>query len=286
MNKENFFVKWIWEFIILNLWKLLLFLLKISIILIFFAGTYNFALNENNTAIIVSAGFALFFILFFFGSNFEIVELLGVKFKLRELKESLEELCLLAKANFSFILENVQAQGRWGGLGVDTQFETYEKVDKVLRKLNVPENEIHEIQDKTWFKWIKIDYTRFISKHVNNKFNDFEDKLKQIKSFNNALLNAKNNTPYNLTAQEKTQQDFSNYVNSIPKKYFVNYKKYKTAKETLEITKTKEPSVIKTVIKDLLDLDTDLNIMFSDFEYYIENRKHPNLQRWKKLNRE
>jgi len=84
---------------------------------------------------------------------------------------------------------------------------------------------------------------------------------------------------------QKTQQNFSNYVNSIPKKYFINYKKYKTTYENLKNI-SNEPTEIKPIIKDLLPLDNELNIMFSDFEYYIENRKHPNLQRWKKLNDE
>lgn len=147
--------KWIWEFFIA---KVFLTILKIGLIFFLMTITYFFSVDKNNTGAIIFAGFTLFSILWFWSSNFEIVELLGAKFKLKELKNSINELKTLSKAMAKISLDILQSKSRMGPGNKIREQEFFDEINNILDNVNISEIEKNEIFNKYWHPWIIWDY--------------------------------------------------------------------------------------------------------------------------------
>lgn len=229
--------------------KSFLFLTKLIVVVGFILLSIFFSMKENNTAIIVFAGFSLFFTLFFFGSNFEIVELLGAKFKLREIKNSLEELRLLAKETTSVLLENVQIAGRWGGFSTHRKKEIFENSIEILRKLDVADEKIKEAKQQYIF-WTKFDYLHFINACIAIKAQKISREMPE-------------------------RQDILEKFNEVIKQLKV-----------INRNNIIEWNELEKILQGLFPYDSDLNQIFEDYKYYSINFEHQSFERWIKYNKE
>lgn len=220
-----------------------IFIIKIYIIVSLLQLTYNFVNSENNTGAIIFAGFSLFFILFFFGSNFEIVELLGAKFKLKELNTSINELKELSKTIAKISLDTVQSQRRLGSPDKKIQQDFFNEIDKILDNVNISEDEKEEIYNKYWHSWIIWDYFSHIKSLIrealtNNNGNWpefdtlFREKSEHIKRENHnskfltEMLNwSKENlkADYDWSKIEEYIADFDFYIQNKTFKKFHNW---------------------------------------------------------------
>lgn len=236
-----------WKNIGLQFWEKIYtsikFILKFLLICTFIVITYNFAIDKNNTAMIIFAAFSLFFILFFFSSKFEIVELLGAKFKLKELNNSLKELKSLAKISAEAILQLSQLQGRFYIAKLEKdKLKRYNETIKILKELNIPEKEINQLSQEKWHYWVE---------------NDYYLKIKEL--MRTIFINAKEYKELD----SKCKYDFDAKYRED------NEKSIKYLLILMKEFKIESNDEIKTAL--------------DDYKYYIENKEHKDFSRWLKL---
>lgn len=234
--------KWIWEFFIK---KLCLTILKMVTILILIIITYMFSVDKNNTGAIIFAGFTLFFTLCFWSSNFEIVELLGAKFKIKELKNSINELKYLSKAISIISLEIIQSKNRMGPGDKRKEQEFFNEINAILDNVNTPEKEKNEIFDKYWHSWVIWDYFHKITKLIREE----------------------------IRGKEVSWADFDkNFRKKIAYKCPENH----TSSFLKEILKWAKENVNEY---DWSNIEQHIN----EFEYYTQNKKFKDFSRWERL---
>lgn len=220
MNKIKLFFKWLFLSIV--------FIIKIIIILSSFFITYSFSVQENNAGAIIFASFTLFFILFFFGSNFEIVELLGVKFKLHEIKKSVDELKLVTKLSVAGLLNIGKHLGCFASSEMEiTQNDIYEESVKILKILDVPDIEIYEITEK-WHKRNEETYFHEIYKQLEHRL--VKEKSEDISKLRELKNEIKELNPHNIQmlldiTTHKSDEDLLLYIEDY--KYYIKFKKHK-----------------------------------------------------------
>jgi hypothetical protein len=87
----------------------------------------------------------------------ESISFLGSNIKLREVKDAINELKLLAEVFSRATLELIQGGGRWVGFLDDEKYRTYEDIEKMLNGFGFKEDKILSIQSR-WHYWVEIDY--------------------------------------------------------------------------------------------------------------------------------
>lgn len=238
MNVINWCKKWIWDFIILNFFK-------ISIIFLCIFITLIFSIDKNPTGAIIFAGFTLFFTLLFWSSKFEIVELLGAKFKIRELKNSINELKDLSKSISAISLEILQSRSRMRARNKIKEQEFFNEINSILDNVNVTEKEKNEIFNKYWHPWIIWDYfykiTELIKEGIRKKDGSWADFDKNFRE---------------KIAYKCPENHNSSFLKEISK----------WAKENV----------------DEYD-ESDIEQHIEEFEYYLKNKEFKNFDRWKGL---
>lgn len=135
----------------------LLFLASVS------AGVYfSFFVTEPNYAMTaIWLTFSLFMFALGWPEVAESISFLGSNIKLREVKNAINELKLLAEVFSKSTLELIQGGSRWGGFPEDDKWQTYESIEKMLNGFGFKKAEIQEIQSR-WHYWAEGDYVRAI----------------------------------------------------------------------------------------------------------------------------
>lgn len=239
MKVLNWIKKWIWDFCIKNI-------IKLCIIICFIYITFIFSVDKNNTGAILFAGFTLFFILFFWSSKFELVELLGAKFKMKKLEHSINELKDLSKSISIISLEIIQSKNRMGPGDKKKEQEFFNAINNILDNVNITPTEKAEIFNKYWHSWIIWDYFSYIRRLIENNLREKDGKWFE---FDQAF-------------REKSQHKYPE--NHTPKflKEQLNWAKQHAINEY-----------------DWSNIEQHID----DFEYYCKNKTFKNFERWEKL---
>ena len=217
-------------------------IIKTILIILFISLTFYFSLFKIDTGAILFAIFSIFFTLLFYGNKFEIVEILGAKFKLKELNNSIEELKELSKLTASISLDLLQECNRW----IDAEdyekrkLDFFLKIDKILSNVQISEQEKEEIYEKYWHKWVLFDYANNAISSIN------------LVISNNTLLTTEDRD--HLKSLLCNPHCYSDVI-----------------------------SAYKFAIQKGIKFDDNTNEKMNDFEYYINNKKHKNKERWLNL---
>jgi len=132
------------------------------------AGAYfSFFVTVPNYAM---TGVWLTFSLFMFALGWpevaESISFLGNNIKLREVKDAINELKLLAEVFSRATLELIQGGGRWGGFADDEKGRTYEDIEKMLNGFGFKKDEILSIQSR-WHYWVEKDHVHALMHNSN-----------------------------------------------------------------------------------------------------------------------
>ena len=128
---------------------------------------FSFGISEANYAMTgVWLTFSLFTFAFGWPEIAESISFLGNKIKLREVKNTIDELKQLAELNVSTLLEIIQTQMRLGGFPEGKKEEVFAKTTDLLRNLDFCQKEINRIQSR-WHYWVEMDYVHYIAYSSN-----------------------------------------------------------------------------------------------------------------------
>ncbi len=215
--------------------KVLKNILKIFVIIVLLCLTIFFAILNLTTGATIFAIFTMFFTLFFYGNNFEIVELLGAKFKLKELNNSINELKDLSLAVAEISLTLIQQKNQHLKENNAAQdLDYFEKINNILNNVNVSKDIKEKIFYNSWHKYILSTYFEYMCVPVHNEINASNLPKDEKNFLMNKCCLSKDNLLWVYNEAKKKNVMFS----------------------------------------------PETSINMDDFEYYNENHKHKDIQRW------
>lgn len=203
------------------------------------AGAYfSFGITEPNYAM---TGVWLTFSLFMFALGWpevaESISFLGNNIKLREVKDAINELKLLAEVFSRATLELIQGEGRWGGFADDEKDRTYEDIEKMLKGFGFQRDEILSIQSR-WHYWVEKDYVHALMHNSNINH-------PEIPTARHAEWHVKRNEIYekieNIQPKELREafQSLDGYTDNV-KTAIDDFEYYKTHKKHRDLTRWKQ----------------------------------------------
>ncbi len=201
----------------------------------------------------------------------------------KEIKDSINELRELAKLNSEKILEIMQASDRYGGITTDTKESTYKDVVKILNMLKVPEEEINQILDKCWFKWVNFDFIRLIKDYTGPQACTIQMLKYDKQKYEKMLLSQEIENPEKIQGPEKIQERIEEINNQLKK--FNDADLYLDNANKIQKINLETLDEFSKIIKCLLDLkpDKQLDEIFSYYQNYIKKRQHVDIEKWKKM---
>lgn len=240
--------RWLWDFCFIGS-------LKFIIICAFLFITYNFSKDRNDPAAIIFAGFTVLFFLYFYGSQFEIIEIFGAKFKAKEIKKSIDELKIVTKILTRICFGIAQASGRFDGIPEEDLKLMYLNANKLFKLLNFDEKEQQEVFSE-WQKWTKIDNAGSIRKY-----------LQRIKDGNDILLNLSVKAELN----DVEKEEINKVKNKLSEKQIKNSRLYSKAFEKIREFEAQEDIIEKLDEEETKILLTKIALFDKDFNELYKN---------------
>ena len=203
--------------IIEKIMNFIIYILKFTIPIASFCLAINFAFMDDKPVqmlAFIATGF-LFLFMFFIKELgfFESINIAGLDIKLRQAKEILKELKLIAKEFSSITLENVQRELRGEDYGFKDHERIYKKINNLLKLCDLSEEEIKNLQEENWHKWVYKNYTSIIfdSFRINTN-SDF---------YKNFYANWSKNKPYIIPDEiKKLSEKYNDLEISVDKNYY------------------------------------------------------------------
>jgi len=159
----------------------------------------------------------------------ESIKMPGFDLKTRaEIKDSINELRILAKINAKAILQLLQTQGRFSSQEMEQKTQViYNETLKTLEEIGIPNSEIAEIADKNWHPWVIFDYFQKIRRLINILFPDISQEINSDTFIFKSIDEAKHKLDeYKNYSKDTDNQDLKTCVEDLD--YYLNNKKHRS----------------------------------------------------------